>query len=125
MKKYILLLLLLLPFSSYAQQQTAEELFELFKTVSGFDRKYPREKVYLHMDNTSYVEGDTLWYKAYVVRASSLRPTDLSRVLYVELLNTDGSLIEKQMLQLDSLGQEDGCFSLKRPVMPGYHEVRA
>ena len=124
MKKYILLLLLL-PFSSYAQQQTAEKLFELFKTVSGFDRKYPREKVYLHMDNTSYVEGDTLWYKAYVVRASSLRPTDLSRVLYVELLNADGSLIEKQMLQLDSLGQADGCFSLKRPVMPGYHEVRA
>ncbi len=77
------------------------------------------------MDNTSYIEGDTLWYKAYVVRASSLRPTDLSKVLYVELLNADGGLIERQMLRLDSLGQADGCLSLKRPVMPGYHEIRA
>ena len=125
MKKYIFLFLLLFNLPIFAQQQTAEELFDLFKATSGFDRKYPREKVYLHMDNTSYVEGDTLWYKAYVVRASSLRPTDLSRVLYVELLNADGGLIEKQMLRLDSLGQADGCFSLKRPVMPGYYEVRA
>ena len=39
------------------------------------------------MDNASYLEGDTLWYKAYVVRASSLLPTELSKVLYVELLN--------------------------------------
>lgn len=125
MKKYIFLFLLLFNLPTFAQQQTAEELFDLFKATSGFDRKYPREKVYLHMDNTSYVEGDTLWYKAYVVRASSLRPTDLSRVLYVELLNADGGLIEKQMLRLDSIGQADGCFSLKRPVMPGYYEVRA
>ena len=29
------------------------------------------------------------------------------------------------MLRLNSLGQADGCFSLKRPVMPGYHEIRA
>lgn len=125
MKKYIFFFLLLFNLPTFAQQQTAEELFDLFKATSGFDRKYPREKVYLHMDNTSYVEGDTLWYKAYVVRASSLRPTDLSRVLYVELLNADGGLIEKQMLRLDSIGQADGCFSLKRPVMPGYYEVRA
>lgn len=125
MKKYFLFILLLFSIPAIAQQQAAEDLFELFKIASGFDRKYPREKVYLHMDNTSYVEGDTLWYKAYVVRASSLRPTDLSHVLYVELLNADGAMMEKRMLKLDSLGQADGCFSLQRPVMPGYYEIRA
>ena len=61
MKKYFLFILLLFSIPAIAQQQAAEDLFELFKIASGFDRKYPREKVYLHMDNTSYVEGDTLW----------------------------------------------------------------
>ncbi len=78
-----------------AQKKEAEQLFEWFKSASGFDRTYPREKVYLHMDNASYLEGDTLWYKAYVVRASSLLPTELSKVLYVELLNADGQLVER------------------------------
>ena len=40
-----------------------------------------QEKVYIHTDNTCYFVGDTLWYKAYVVRADNLRPTDMSRIL--------------------------------------------
>lgn len=103
----------------------AERLFEWFKAASGFDRTYPREKVYLHLDNSAYLENDSIWYKAYVVRASSLLPTTLSRVLYVELLNADGQLVEKQTLRLDSLGQADGCFKLKLPVRAGYYEIRA
>lgn len=111
----------------YAQSQhdEAEQLFEWFRKASGFDRTYPREKIYLHMDNSSYLEGDTLWYKAYVVRASSLLPTELSKVLYVELLNADGQLVERQTLQLDSLAQADGCFMLNLPIRAGYYEVRA
>lgn len=108
-----------------AQKKEAEQLFEWFKSASGFDRTYPREKVYLHMDNASYLEGDTLWYKAYVVRASSLLPTELSKVLYVELLNADGQLVERQTLHLDSLAQADGCFQLNIPIRAGYYEVRA
>ena len=45
-----------------------------------------QEKVYLHLDNTSYYKGDTIWYKSYVVRADSLTYSDMSRILYVELL---------------------------------------
>ena len=110
---------------SFSQLTAADSLFSRFKAASGFDRRYPRETVYVHFDNTSYVENDTVHYKAYVVRASSLRPTTLSRVLYVELLNADGQLVERQVLPVDSLGQADGAFSLAFPVRSGYYEVRA
>lgn len=106
-------------------QTDVEQLFNKFKIASNFDRTYPREKVYLHLDNSSYIEGDSIFYKAYVVRASSLLPTTLSKVLYVDLLNADGQLMEKQTLVIDSLGQADGCISLKLPVRAGYYEVRA
>lgn len=114
---------LLLPLP--AQQTDAEALFAKFKTASRFDFTYPREKVYLHLDNSAYLENDTIWYKAYVVRASKLRPTTLSRVLYVELLNADGQLMEKQILKVDRHGQADGCFKLKLPIRAGFYEVRA
>lgn len=126
MHKYFLLFFALLCFTGIsAQNNEVEQLFAHFRKASGFDREYPREKVYLHLDNTSYLESDTIWYKAYVVRASSLKPSDLSRVLYVELLNADGQTMEKQTLPIDSLGQADGCLTLALPVRAGYYEVRA
>lgn len=128
MRKFLLSLLLLLSSGMLpivAQNADVERLFNWFKASTGFDRTYPREKVYLHLDNSAYLEGDTLWYKAYVVRASSLTPTTLSRVLYVDLLNADGQLMEKQTLRLDSLGQADGAFKLALPIRAGYYEVRA
>ena len=48
-----------------------------------------QEKVYLHLDNTSYYKGDTIWYQSYVVRADSLTYSDMSHILYVELLSPD------------------------------------
>lgn len=124
--KHIVFTFIILLSGINVQAQTdVEKLFDKFKVASNFDRTYPREKVYLHLDNSSYIEGDSIFYKAYVVRASSLLPTTLSHVLYVDLLNADGQLMEKQTLQLDDMGQADGCFSLKLPVRAGYYEVRA
>lgn len=128
MKRIILYLILIAWLPLTAQAQTApqtELLFKWFKKAASFDYRYPREKVYMHFDNSAYLENDSIWYKAYVVRASSLTPTNLSRVLYVELLNADGQLMEQQTLPIDSLGQADGCFSLRLPVRAGYYEVRA
>lgn len=86
----------------------------MLRNIAGFDHEYPREKVYLHLDNTAYIEGDTLWFKAYVVQAD-LRPTTLSRVLYVELLNAGGQMMDQKLIRLDSLGQGDGMFDLNPP----------
>jgi len=122
-----LLLTLLFPAAAWAQsnREATARLMKWFRNAERFDYVYPREKVYLHLDNASYLEGDTIWYKAYVVRASSLRPTELSKVLYVDLLNADGQLVEKQTLRIDSLGQADGCFKLLLPIRAGYYELRA
>lgn len=102
-----------------------DSLFARFKQAAGFDYRYPREKVYLHLDNNAYFEGETLWFKAYVVRASTLRPTTLSRVLYVELLDGAGRVQQRKLLRVDTLGQAHGEFKLDLPVRAGFYEVRA
>lgn len=121
----ILSAFLLLPTPLSAREADFAELFARFRQAAGFDYEYPREKVYLHLDNTAYFEGETVWFKAYVVRASSLLPTTLSRVLYVELLNADGTLLERKQLRIDSLGQAHGEFKLDLPVRSGFYELRA
>lgn len=86
--KNILLFITALLFSTVLLAQTADEALQLegyAQSVLQFNHEYPQEKVYLHMDNRSYYIGETIWFKAYVMNALSLRPTHTSGVLYVEL----------------------------------------
>ena len=84
-----------------------------------------QEKVYIHTDNECYFVGDTLWYKAYVVRADQLTPTDMSRILYVELLSPDGLLVERQNIIISANGHTCGQFVLPDSLYSGYYELRA
>ena len=84
-----------------------------------------QEKVYIHTDNGCYFVGDTLWYKAYVVRADDLLPTDISRILYVELLSPDGLLVERQQIVVSNKGHMCGQFVLTDSLYSGYYELRA
>ena len=63
-----------------------------------------QEKVYLHLDNNCYYRGEEIWYKAYVVRADDNEFTDLSRLLYVELVSPDGMLVERQTISINADG---------------------
>ena len=107
-----------------AEGEAEDRRIALLKRMAGFDHEFPREKAYLHLDNNAYLEDDTLWFKAYVVRAD-LRPTTLSRVLYVDWLNADGQLMEQKLIRLDSLGQGDGMIALNLPIKNGFYEIRA
>lgn len=125
MRIVLFLLLALGTVSGRTQSADFERLFSQFRNMAAFDHAYPREKVYLHLDNNGYFEGENLWFKAYVMRASSLQTTPLSGVLYVELLDDNGFEIDRQLLRIDSLGQADGAFKLVPPVKAGFYEVRA
>lgn len=96
----------------------------LYRKVEGFGVGLPQEKVYLHLDNTCYFLGDTLWYKGYVMRSDRGTLTDLSKILYVELLTPDGYSVERQQLEMED-GTVHGMFVLKDTLYAGYYELRA
>ena len=48
------------------------ELLRFAGNIHQFNSIFPQEKVYLQFDNTSYYTGETIWYKAFVVNASTL-----------------------------------------------------
>ncbi len=84
-----------------------------------------QEKVYVHTDNSCYFIGDTIWYKAYVVRADNLQPTDMSKMLYVELLTPDGVVADRQCVVVSGRNYTCGQFALKDSLYSGYYEIRA
>lgn len=119
-----------LPFWAQQTERTplppqADSLARFVRNILTYNEMYPREHVYLHFDNTGYFMGETIWYKAYVVNPqNNNQHTQLSRVLYVELLTPEGRVLETQKLKIEN-GQCSGQISLKTLLHPGYYEVRA
>ena len=89
-----------------------------------FANNFPREKAYLHFDNTSYYVGDTIWFKAYVTLAEQQTFSQISRPLYVELVDQTGHIADKQIIKLTQ-GEGNGQFILPPSMLSGYYEVRA
>lgn len=108
-----------------AQERTAnDKLLAFVKNINIFNFLNLQEKVYLHFDNSAYFVGDSIWFKAYVVTATEMKPTDFSRVLYVELLSPEGVVLETKKLKIID-GQCHNGFSLLGTLRSGFYEVRA
>ena len=122
MTKYFLSFLLLL---LTIVRTSAGNIDEIRQALEQSSVSQIQEKVFVHTDNQCYFVGDTLWYKAYVVRADNLQPTDMSRILYVELLSPDGLLVERQNIIINSQGYTCGQFVITDSLYSGYYELRA
>ena len=104
--------------------------------IGYFNHLCPQEKVYLHLDNTAYFQGETVWFAATVVNATNLGEA-ASKVLYVELLSPTGVVLKQQKLKVVG-GRCHGSFPLidndvqeaveKRGAIgypSGYYQIRA
>ncbi len=101
-----------------------DPILELIKKLEEFTKKYPQEKVYLHLDKPYYAIGDDIWFKAYVIDAKTAAPTDISNILYVELINEKGILTKQLKLPMTS-GIVWGDFSLPDSLVEGNYRIRA
>ena len=111
--------------SAFVLTTKAGSIDDIRQALEQSSKTQVQEKVYIHTDNQCYFVGDTLWYKAYVVRADNLMPTDMSRILYVELLSPDGMLVERQNIVINKNGFTSGQFVLEDSLYSGYYEIRA
>ena len=92
-----------LGFKSFAQQDTVSVNTVVEKTQKLLDA-YPIEKVHVHFDKPYYAVGDTLWFKTYLT--SNMYNYDLSKVVYVEVLNGKDSLMQTMRIPLtDHVGE--------------------
>jgi len=123
-KKYFCFCVVFLTDFLQAQQPIYSVFMHYFRQAQTFADAYPREKVHLHFDNTSYYQGDTIWYKANVVTAENNLPTKVSKPLYVELLDQLGNVVERQIVALTD-GEGKGQFFLDKAFFTGYYEIRA
>ena len=122
MKTKTFVLFFLLPILAFAEESALEMLSQ---RQAAFGQTIPQEKVFIHMDNTSYQLGDTIWFSAYTRRTDTDKPSDVSGVLYVELYGQEGYLIERKLIQMEE-GHGSGFFALNKYIQyAGFYELMA
>jgi hypothetical protein len=60
--------------------------------MDGYDKKVPKEKIYIQFDNNIYTPGQTIWYKAYLQHDN--KPSAISSNLYLDWYDQKGNLLQ-------------------------------
>ncbi|TKC12326.1 TonB-dependent receptor [Pedobacter polaris] len=115
-------LLSLFSFSAFISED--DPFAALLKKLEEFTKKYPQEKIYLHLDKPYYAIGDDIWFKAYVVDSRTSMPSTISNILYVELINERDSVKRQIKLPMES-GISWGDFKLPDSLSEGNYRIRA
>jgi TonB-dependent SusC/RagA subfamily outer membrane receptor len=89
-----------------------------------FSIVYPQQKVYLHLDKTSYKAGEMIWVKAYLLNGLNHLPDTLSTNLYVELISPFETRVEIKRFQMFN-GFGIGDFILSDTLPEGLYQIRA
>ena len=127
MKHIVISFLFFIDFHVFSQNLDSElvKFAPFIQALENFSKNIPQEKVYLHFDNTSYYQGDTIWFKCYIVTTGQHQLSPWSKTLYVELLNPGGEIVDKRILKIEN-GQCHGDFTLNDfRFYSGFYEVRA
>lgn len=97
---------------------------DLKNTLAEHEAHFATEKVYLQFDRTFFGPGDQIWYNAYLRDANSLRESQKSDVLYVELRGPNGNVIKTHKMVAPK-GASRGNFQLSEAAVGGRYTVKA
>jgi hypothetical protein len=80
------------------------------------------EKIYLQLDNRVYTTDQTIWFKAIVANAAYHTLSQVSGVLYAELIDESKNIVETKLIKIDK-GTADGFFQLSPAYAHGIYQV--
>ncbi len=118
---FVLLLSLFLQNSIHAQADALRPVTDLLNEhkTSGIE-----EKIYVHTDKNYYLTGEILWFKIYYTDAVTLKPIDVSKIAYLELLDGKNQSVQEVKVGLNK-GEGTGSVFLSQNLVSGNYKLRA
>ena len=120
----IAILIMVLIFGASSFKTINEPLIKILDRLDYLIHYYPQEKIFVHTDKAHYILGDTVWFNVTVTDASFHEKDPVSGLVYVQLVNQDGVVVEKLNLRLDGKNAH-GEFVLTEDLIYGRYEIEA
>jgi hypothetical protein len=90
-------------------------------SLSVYNSSFPQEKLHIHFDKDTYLPGETIWMKAYLLSES--RPSGVSKNLYFDWTDIDGRLLLHSVSPITE-GGASSFFKLPAWVKNGVVHVK-
>jgi hypothetical protein len=120
-KPKVISLYLLILFIGSLNEASAQDLSRAANSIRNFattTQQLPRERIFLHTDRDWYTPEDRIWFSAYVTAGSRNFLSDISHLLYVELIHPDGEIVSRELIDLDE-GRGNGSIALNQQIQEG------
>jgi len=120
--KQVFFLLIFTSLSFFVEAQLA--LTQFIKKTNELNSSNLQEKVFVHLDRTFYLTGETAWIKIYLVDGYIHYLTTSSSAVYVEIVDADKNSIIQTKVELKH-GLGNGSFTIPAEVNSGNYLIRA
>ena len=107
-----------------AHAQAPDSLATIAQRWQRYGQQVLVEKLYVHLDRPAYAARETMWLKVYAVDGTFHKPLSMSKVAYVEVLNSlHQPVLQTQIPLREATGQ--GSLNLPASLPTGRYVVRA
>lgn len=124
MKKTIFLFLVIFVGLSVAGRSQKMSFDSAFVHMTTQLALFPQEKIHVHIDKPNYLAGEKVWFRAYVVHSCVHTPMNVSRYVYVDLINPFDSIVSRNRIR-ESEGKFSGYVNLPENLADGVYTFRA
>jgi hypothetical protein len=102
----------------------AQVLPDVQNSFNQYNLNSLQEKVFVHTDKSVYTAGEIIWFKIYNVDETYHKPIDLSKVVYVEVLDHDHNAVMQAKIAMKD-GAGSGSLYIPIAVTTGNFILRA
>ncbi|MDB4920336.1 hypothetical protein [Mucilaginibacter sp.] len=117
-------LLLISALSLLMLNSRAQAIQEVQNSFNLYKHSALQEKVFVHTDKSTYLPGEIIWFKIYCVDGNDHKPLNLSKVVYVEILDNSQSPVAQAKVSIKN-GIGDGSVYIPVTVNNGNYKLRA
>ncbi|HAI76034.1 MAG TPA: hypothetical protein DCM08_07260, partial [Microscillaceae bacterium] len=110
--------------TAQAQDKTTEFTTKVAELLKDYYNFYPTEKIHLTTDKQYYVAGDKIWLQAFVTYDNPVWTDSLSRVLYVELIDSQKQIVQTVLLYIQTNAAK-GFLQLPADLSSDHYHLRA
>jgi hypothetical protein len=86
---------------------------------------FPQEKIYLQTDRPYYMNGEKIFFRAFLLHASTNKPLNQSRYIYAELISPVDTVVLRQKIRIDDEQMFYGALTLPETLPQGEYRIRA
>lgn len=119
-KFYASFLLFFISFSVFAQSEKAEEIIESYEDYT----EAPREVAYVHLNKSTYINGEIIGLKAYIFDKFTKEPSKMTRNLYCTISGDDGKIIKEKLIKVEN-GTAINTFDIDSTLSTGIFTFKA